>query len=76
MEISQESIQRAKVDFYLDGRSVAEWARENNFRQGLVYAVLSGRSKALRGESHRIAVQLGLKPKRETSVEVEADQKQ
>ena len=77
MEISPESIQQAKVDFFIDGRSVADWARKNNFHQGLVYAVLSGRSKALRGESHRIAVKLGLKPTRAISNEaMEGDQKQ
>jgi len=42
--------------------SIADWARTHQFRQDLVYAVLSGRSKASRGESHAIAVKLGLKP--------------
>lgn len=77
MEISPELIQQAKVGFFVEGRSVADWARENDFPQGLVYAVLSGRSKALRGESHRIAVKLGLKPTRAISTEaMEVDQKQ
>jgi gp16 family phage-associated protein len=44
-----------------NGRSVAEWARHNGFPAALVYAVLGGRRKCLRGESHRIAVALGLK---------------
>lgn len=62
MEILPEMLERARTVFYLEGKSVADWARENNFRRDLVYAVLSGRSKANRGESHRIAVRLGLKP--------------
>lgn len=50
---------------------MAEWARANNFRQDLVYAVLSGRSKASRGESHRIAVELGLKSRDSSQVTLE-----
>jgi gp16 family phage-associated protein len=66
MEILPELIKQAKTKFFMEGRSVADWARENNFHQDLVYAVLNGRSKGLRGESHRIAVRLGLKPTRAT----------
>ena len=44
------------------GWSVAEWARLQGFSTGLVYQVLEGRRKCLRGQSHRIAVALGLKP--------------
>lgn len=43
------------------GLSVVDWANERGFAVALVYAVLSGRRKCLRGESHRIAVALGLK---------------
>lgn len=43
------------------GVSISEWARENGFAAGLVYAVLNGRRKCLRGQSYRIAVALGLK---------------
>ncbi|WP_382163745.1 DNA-binding protein [Hydrogenophaga sp. ANAO-22] len=54
-------LQKARAEFFLSGRSIADWARAHQFRQDLVYAVLSGRSKASRGESHRIAIELGLK---------------
>ena len=47
--------------FVDDGVSVAEWARARGFSLPLVYAVLRGRNQATRGESHRIAVALGLK---------------
>ena len=47
--------------FVEDGVSVAEWARQRNFSLPLVYSVLKGKSRASRGESHRIAVALGLK---------------
>ena len=43
------------------GVSIAEWARENQFSSGLVYQVLEGKRRCLRGQSHRIAVALGLK---------------
>ena len=47
--------------FVEDGVSVAELARAHGFSLPLVYAVLQGRNQATRGESHRIAVALGLK---------------
>ena len=43
------------------GISIAEWARENRFSAGLVYQVLEGNRKCMRGQSHQIAVALGLK---------------
>lgn len=42
------------------GISVSEWARGRGFSLPLVYRVLSGRP-AHRGQSHEIAVALGLK---------------
>jgi len=43
------------------GVSVAQWAREHGVSRFLVYQVLNGRKKALRGQSHDIAVLLGMK---------------
>lgn len=54
-------LQRVRDQFYTQGKSVAEWARQHGFRQASVYQVLSGRSQARRGEAHRIAAALGLK---------------
>lgn len=51
----------AKRLFELSGTSVAEWARVRGFSAGLVYQVLEGRRKCMRGQSHQIAVALGLK---------------
>lgn len=56
-------LEKTREAFFQKGISMAQWARKNNFKQVLVYAVLSGRSKASRGESHQIAVRLGLKGK-------------
>ncbi|WP_082680382.1 hypothetical protein [Paucibacter sp. KCTC 42545] len=52
---------RIREDFYQRGESVAEWSRHHGFRPGAVYRVLSGQSLAARGNSHRIAVALGVK---------------
>lgn len=42
------------------GVSLAEWARFNGFSTGLVYQVLDGRRKCVRGQSRKIAIALGL----------------
>jgi gp16 family phage-associated protein len=51
-----------KLLFEAHGMSVAAWAREYGFPVGLVYRVLRGEAKCLRGTSHEIAVALKLKP--------------
>lgn len=43
------------------GVSISGWATANGFSTNLVFEVLGGRKKALRGQSHKIAVALGLK---------------
>lgn len=50
-----------KALFEETGTSVAEWARMRGFSTGLVYQVIEGNRKCLRGQSHRIAIALGLK---------------
>lgn len=53
--------QEIRREFALRGLSIAEWARLRGFSTALVYQVLSGERPAVRGQSHRIAVALGLK---------------
>lgn len=48
-------------EFDLRGLSISEWARQRGFSTALVYQVLRGKRRARRGQSHRIAVALGLK---------------
>ena len=43
------------------GITVSQWARDNNVHHSLVYEILAGRKKCLRGMSHNIAVLLGMK---------------
>jgi gp16 family phage-associated protein len=53
--------QQAREKFSRSGLSISDWARENGFNRSLVYEVLAGRKKCHRGDSHRIAVMLGIK---------------
>lgn len=53
----EEALQR----FRENGVSVAAWAVRNGFNPAIVYAVLRGGRKCLRGQSHEIAVSLGIK---------------
>lgn len=57
----QQDIAKVREEFYRRGESVAAWSRLHGFRPNAVYHVLSGQSLAARGESHRIAVALGIK---------------
>lgn len=52
---------QVKLDFEARGISIAQWARDHGYKQHLVYNVINGLSKYKRGESHRIAVALGIK---------------
>jgi len=63
-QIPVDALENARRRFFLEGQSVADWARERGFNLQLTYSVLNGRLRARRGESHRIAVALGLKPER------------
>ena len=56
-----KTLRDVKDEFYKSGTSIAQWARENNFSPDLVYQILNKKRLPLRGESHKIAVKLGLK---------------
>lgn len=47
--------------FRAEGVTIAHWSAQRGFNASLVYSVIKGRRKCLRGQSHRIAVALGLK---------------
>lgn len=51
----------ARVRLTRQGKTVIEWARENGHQVELVHKVLSGRRACTSGESHKIAVALGIK---------------
>lgn len=50
---------RAWLDY--QGLSIIQFARSHGFHPSLVYEILAGRKKFNRGQSHNIAVALGLK---------------
>lgn len=54
---------RAEVlqEFEQRGLSLSAWARREGVSAQLVYQILSGKKRGLRGQSHEIAVKLGLK---------------
>lgn len=56
-----KTIKQVKEDFLASGISIAEWARENHFSPDLVYRILKNNRIPMRGESHKIAIKLGVK---------------
>lgn len=49
------------ADFRNRGISIADWSRKNKVSAALVYQVLKSSHIPARGQSHKIAVLLGLK---------------
>lgn len=56
-----KTLAEARADFHCSGKTVISWAKEKGFSINLTYMVLAGKRPALRGQSHCIAVQLGIK---------------
>ncbi|RMO78425.1 hypothetical protein ALQ33_01627 [Pseudomonas syringae pv. philadelphi] len=52
---------QAKAWLEQQGKSVQQFARENNIDPATTYQVLAGRKKGRRGEAHKVAVLLGMK---------------
>lgn len=61
-QIREDDLAAVRHRFWVEGLSVAEWAVRNGFSPATTYSLLAGRLRARRGEAHRIAVALGLKP--------------
>lgn len=61
VEYARRTPEQVKAEFKRKGISIAQWATANGFSTNLVFEVLAGRKKAVRGQSHKIAVALGLK---------------
>lgn len=56
-----KSLSEARAEFHRSGRSVVSWAKAHGFSVNLRYMVLAGQRPGLRGQSHKIAVLLGIK---------------
>lgn len=62
MAFQPKTPEQVKQDFFLRGETVNAWALKNKFNPTEVYRVLNGQNKATKGNGHRIAVALGMKP--------------
>lgn len=61
IEAITERASAARDRFQASGTSISDWARARGFSISLVQSVLAGKRACLRGESHAIAVALGIK---------------
>lgn len=52
---------QVKARFQARGQTISAWARENGYRPQKVIRLLNGMEKGHYGQSHEIAVKLGLK---------------
>lgn len=53
--------QQVREEFERKGLSIARWSLIKGFNPNAVSDLLNGRKKGVRGEAHKIAVELGLK---------------
>lgn len=53
--------EQVRQEFAERGLAISAWARQMGFSPALVHQVLAGRVRCIRGQSHQIAVRLGLK---------------
>lgn len=53
--------EKVKKLFESAGTPISKWAEANGFTPHKVYCVINGQFKGKRGESHKIAVLLGMK---------------
>lgn len=54
-------LERAKKSIFAQGKTIRQWAKEHELDEITTYRFLSGVIKGRSGESHRVAVALGLK---------------
>jgi len=60
-QTSTRTPQEARAWLDCQGVTIAQWARDNGFNERLAHEVLTGRRPCKRGQSHNIAVALGMK---------------
>lgn len=57
-----KTIEQFMAGLETDGKTVVQWAEENDFPLWAVYRVTSGGNKGRRGRAHQILVAMGVKP--------------
>ncbi|WP_314342025.1 DNA-binding protein [Simonsiella muelleri] len=55
------TIEKLKEKFASEGKTLAQWARDNGYKPRDVYLVIGGQNKAKYGKGFEIAQKLGLK---------------
>ena len=55
------TVDKLKENFEREGKTLAQWARENGYQPRDVWLVVGGQRKGRYGKGHEIAVKLGLK---------------
>lgn len=58
---------QVKQKFFREGRSFAQFARENDYPYWLVVRLVNGAMRGTRGKAHECAVKLGLKDREVTA---------
>lgn len=58
---SQKARDKARQYFVRTGKTIRQWAKDNNVSEATVYEVIAGRKKCVRGDAHLVAVKLGIK---------------
>lgn len=58
---SEQALEAARKKLADLGLSQKDWALQHGFTPTLIYAVINGQKKCLRGKSHKAAVLLGIK---------------
>lgn len=53
--------EQVRAELQRKGVSITRWAVSNGFSPNLVFEVLAGRKNPTRGQTHNIAVKLGMK---------------
>ena len=61
MRKSIRTREEAKEDLIRKGISISAWAKEHGFNRTLVHSVLDGARPCRFGQSHKVAVLLGIK---------------
>jgi gp16 family phage-associated protein len=56
-----KTLDEVRADLDRRGKSIRDWTREHGVSDRIVYEVLRGRLKGRRGQTHKVAVLLGLK---------------
>lgn len=60
-DVNLRSREQVREEFFKQGVSIAEWARKHGFKYSQVVDVLRTDRQCCRGNSHKIAVLLGIK---------------